>query len=104
MGAVTGVTITSRTKNFGQQILSGYCHMSSSYSSGGDTLSPSQLGLTAISELIVMNSQASGYVSGYNGLSSGSARIQCYVCSTGVELSGNGAQLPGRIYFKVFGY
>lgn len=104
MGAVTGVTILSRTKNFGQQILSGYCHLSSSYTTGGDTLSPSQLGLTAISDVIVLNPQASGYQVGYNGLSSGSAKIQVYASGTQATSGDNVAQLPGRVYFKAFGY
>jgi hypothetical protein len=104
MGAVTNVSITHRDKTQNRRLWTGTCKFSTSYSANGDTLSPAQLGLTKIDEVVVLNQQASGYHIGFNGLSGTSALIQAYAPTTGLEASGNLATTPGTIRFKVWGY
>jgi len=80
-GAVTNVTITQQTKFMNRTVLFGTCKLSTSYASGGDTLSAAQLGLSQLENVIVLNSQASGYQVGFNGVTSNAAKLQVYVPS-----------------------
>jgi hypothetical protein len=81
--AVTGVTITNRIQltqagASNTKLLVGSCTMSTSYTSGGDTLTAAQLGLQHIYNVVITNPQLDGYTLGCASLSSTSVKIQAY--------------------------
>jgi hypothetical protein len=89
--AVGTITVTQRTYQGGKQFVYAHCPLSTSYTTGGDTITAVRLGLTHLDTLIVLNPQAGGYVLGWNGTTTNTAKIQCYGPNAAGTVSGIGS-------------